>query len=336
MTKKARIVAGSVAALILIGAIVALSITFPLIKMAINQNKYDLTPFSTESPGDRIYFLNTGSADAILIESDGKFALVDGAEDSDNPRGFEGLVYEGTEEYVLDCIKTIAGDENGQVTLEFVLGTHAHSDHYGGLNEVILDDSITVKQVFVKAYDESLINSFEVTNWDNLQVYEGVVHACQRKNVPLVNDLPKESFQLGNFDVTICNTEAPASDGLVGENENSLGVLLEKGSQRAFLAGDITTGGGDEDRLADEIGDVDLLKIGHHGYEGSTSKNFASKLDPEVAILTNSIHGMHKPPLRALNKVNAAIYATKENSGIAAEFADGKIVLYNNIDAILT
>ena len=52
--------------------------------------------------GDRIYFLNTGGADAILIESEGKFALVDGAEDSDNPRGFEDLAFDGTEDYVVD------------------------------------------------------------------------------------------------------------------------------------------------------------------------------------------------------------------------------------------
>ena len=46
---------------------------------------------------------------------------------------------------VVDAVRKIAGDENGKAVLEFVLGTHSHSDHIGGLDTVILDENITVK-----------------------------------------------------------------------------------------------------------------------------------------------------------------------------------------------
>ena len=51
---------------------------------------------------DKIHFLDTGSSDAILLESDGKFALVDAGEDADNPRGFEDLDLKGYEDKVVD------------------------------------------------------------------------------------------------------------------------------------------------------------------------------------------------------------------------------------------
>lgn len=73
--------------------------------------------------GDMIHFLNTASSDAILIESDGKFALIDAGEDNDNPRGFEGLELEGFEEEVLAYLKENAAVESGKVNLDFVLGT---------------------------------------------------------------------------------------------------------------------------------------------------------------------------------------------------------------------
>lgn len=96
-------------------ALIAVLIYFmPEIKMNINAGRYALTDADLSVRADRIYFLNTGGADAILIESNGKFALVDAAEDSDNPRGFEELVYEGTEGYVVECVKKIAGNEEGK------------------------------------------------------------------------------------------------------------------------------------------------------------------------------------------------------------------------------
>lgn len=336
MSKKVKIIIASIVTVLLIGAIIAVTITYPLIKMQINAKEHQFQSFQMSSKtGDRLYFLNTGSADAILIESDGKFALVDGAEDSDNPRNFPGLVYEGTEKQVVNAIKRIAGDENGKAVLEFVLGTHAHSDHLGGLDTVISDDNITTKQVFVKSYDESKINEHEVTEWDNIQVYQQLIKSCEEKNVTVTNDIPKDSFKFGNFNITFHNIEDADVDTPIGENENSLGVLVEKDGVKAFLAGDINNHDGDETRLANELGEVDLLKVGHHGYEGSTSENFAVKLNADIAILTNTIHGMHKPVLRALNKADTSIYATKENAGIVAEFNSNELKLYNNIDGVI-
>ena len=95
------------------------------------QNKIEITPaqFSSDGTADRIHFLNTYNSDAILIESNGKFALIDSGEGDRNPR--RKLSYNGSEEAVIKYLKKAAGDVEGKVTLEFALGTHNHYDHVG-------------------------------------------------------------------------------------------------------------------------------------------------------------------------------------------------------------
>ena len=60
--------------------------------------------FAQQQGADRIHFLNTGSSDAILIESNGHFALVDAGEDSDYPQDRPNLAYTGYEQVVLQYL----------------------------------------------------------------------------------------------------------------------------------------------------------------------------------------------------------------------------------------
>ena len=300
-----------------------------------NLQGFTLYPAEKADSADRIYFLNTGSSDAILIESDGKYALVDAAEDSDNPRGFPDLEFDGMEEYVVNAVKKIAGDKNEKVTLEFVLGTHSHSDHIGGFDTLILDKDITVKTAYLKEYDESKISDFEVEEWDNKEVYQQMLDACNKRGVPAVHNISEEPFAFGNFTLKFCNTQDKKPENKVGENENAVGLLIEKGESRAFLAADINNYDGDEDRLALEIGKVNLLKVGHHGYDGSTTKGFVKALTPEVAVVTNREGGISRKPLSNLNSVGAKVLETGAFGGIIAEFTDDGIKYYRNLDSIL-
>lgn len=335
MTLKRKILIGVIA--ILIVAATALLVYFmPNISKSLNERKYSLETVDLSAHGDRIYFLNTGGADAILIESDGKFALVDAAEDSDNPRGFPELVYDGTEDYVVDAVRKIAGDENGKAVLEFVLGTHSHSDHIGGFDTLILDENITVKTAYIKKYDSSKIRQYEIDAWDNQEVFDQMISACEKKNVHVIHDISEEPFTFGNFTMKFCNTNETEMAEPVGENENAVGLLIEKNGLRAFLSADINNLDGDEDRLAKELGKVNLLKVGHHGYNGSTTLDFVKALNPEIAVVTNKKGNMSRTPLKNLNSVKAAIFETGKFQGVVAEFTDGGIVLYKDIDKNLS
>lgn len=334
MTAKRKIII-SITALLAVVSAALLIVFMPYIQMNNNLKNYTVYPADLSQRGDRIYFLNTGGADAILIESEGKYALIDAAEDSDNPRGFPDLVFDGTEEYVCDAVKKIAGNENGEAVLEFVLGTHSHSDHIGGFDTLILDEKITVKTAYLKEYDESRIRDYEIEKWDNKEVYQQMVDACSERGVPIISDLSEEPFTFGNFTLKFCNTETTYPAEKVGENENAIGLLIEKGSLRAFLAADINNLDGDEDRLAIEIGKVNLLKVGHHGYKESSTPDFLEALSPEYAIVTNNENKIDIGVLGNLNKIKAGVFETGAFNGIIAEFGNDGIKLYGELDSAL-
>ncbi|MGN0469018.1 MAG: ComEC/Rec2 family competence protein [Acutalibacteraceae bacterium] len=283
--------------------------------------------------GDYIHFLSTGSSDAILIESAGKFALVDAGEDNDNPRGFDFLELPGYEDEVVAYLKKNAADESGKVKLDFVLGTHSHSDHIGGFDTVISDSDIEVGRAYLKEYDSSKILDHEVEDWDNQEVYDQMVNALKAKNVPIISQPDGTPFKLGNFTITLFNTVDEKTEEKVGENDQSFGVLVEKNGTRVFLAGDIDNLSGDEDRLASEIGDIDLLKVGHHGYFGSTTSNWVKTLSPEYCVFTNNAGGPDPRILWRIERIaNSTLLITGKENGIITDIGEnGNIQFYNSI-----
>lgn len=298
------------------------------------QNNYIVEDFNknTHNSGDLIHFLNTGSSDAILIESQGHFALIDAAEDSDNPRGFADLELIGYEQEVLSYIKKVAGDAEGIVRLDFILGTHAHSDHIGGFDTIILDEDIIIDKAYLKEYRADIIREYEREKWDNQEVYDQMVDALTARGIPIVSDIPSDSFMLGNFTIQIYNGDYIQNRTNIGENENSMGVLVSKGDKKAFLAGDINNYLDTEVKIGEAIGKIDLLKVGHHGYSHSTTAEFLRHTQPNIAILTNDIKRADRKILSRLVYVSkSSIYDTYSNDGIIAEFTNDSIKLYNNI-----
>lgn len=279
---------------------------------------------------DKIHFLPVGGGDAILIESNEKFALVDGAEDSNNPTGKPSLQLKGYENEVLDYIKKVAGDSKGNVTLEFIVGTHAHSDHLGGLDSVVLDKQITVKKAYLKVYDNNKMLDYE-TKYDNQDVYDELVSALEKEKLPdgtyaeIISNISDKPFQFEDLTLQFFNTEYNTTNIKTGENENSLGLKISKGEQSVFLSGDINNyinNGipGVEDKIAEKVGQVDVLKLGHHGYSGSSSTKFLNTLKPKYSILTNWEHGLIHDTAKDLESINSKVYSTMTNNGIVITF----------------
>ena len=296
------------------------------------EDDFSFTAYDGSKGGDRIHFLNVGNSDAILLESEGKFALVDCGEDTDNPRGFKSLDLPGYEDYVVDYLNDYCADENGQIYFEFIIGTHAHSDHLGGFDTVLSQDNVHLERAYLKRYYEDRIKASEVNGWDNKEVYEQTLAAVEAQGAELIQDLENVSFSFGNFKITLFNGQEADPDDKVGENENSLGILVEKDGYRVFLAGDLNNFDGDEKRLAPEIGKVDVLKLGHHGYLGSSTLSYIRTLDPDMAIQTNN-----KPANLSVQIVvtminMTPIYQTAQHNGIILDITDvADVKLYDNV-----
>lgn len=281
---------------------------------------------------DRIHFLDTGPSDAILLESDGKFALVDAGEDTDNPRGFADLNLPGYEDKVVEYLKRVATGADGKVTLEFVVGTHAHSDHLGGFDTVISDPDIVVKEAYLKEYDATRISTDEVEDWDNTEVYEQMLAACDARGVRVISDLANREIRLGKFNITIYNGAVADYGERVGENDNSLALLITDGRYKALLMGDVNFNHGVEKNIGRAVGKVDLLKVGHHGNLWSTGTSFLSATKPDTAIFTNVENGAaFSVKFRLAMTAGSAMFSTGGFGGIIAAMEKDGIKLYSDI-----
>lgn len=287
-------------------------------------------PFTTGTDIDRIHFLNTGHSDAIILESQGHFALIDAAEDSDYPPDKPNLKLPGYEQQVLAYIKKHVRSAAGEIVFDFVLGTHAHSDHLGGFDTIINDKDVIVKKAFLKKYCPEVINKYERTRWDNQEVYDQMIAALEARDVPVTDQFPDDGVMFGNFKLDFFNTEYDTSGKLVGENDNSVVIRVTKGACTALLTGDLDNLSGDEMRVARQVGHVDLLKLGHHGNLGSTTWGFVHALRPRYAVATNRLGRVYPNIKLSLALHRCPLEGTADHGGIIATFTDGGEILFTD------
>lgn len=278
-----------------------------------------------------IHFLNTGNSDCIILESNGNFAMIDAAEDTDYPPDKPHLKLKGYEDEVCSYLLKNCADENGIVTLEFILGTHCHSDHIGGFDTVINHPNIIVKKAFLKPYYEKNIFIMERKRWDNKEVYLQMKNALDENHITIVEDFDNLKIKLCEFDITFFNGSYKKPKMKFGENVNSVVTLVERNGLKALLAGDMNYKNGGEKLIADKVGKVDLLKVGHHGYVGSTSFDFIKKLKPEYAIICNSSSRVYPDVRFKLKHISKSkVYCTVDCDGVKAVFKE-KIYISGNI-----
>lgn len=329
---KEKILLCTAAFFILLSAAVIIMMSSYGIVTGVAQSKHKILPIS-EMPidgSDKLHFLSTQIGDCILIESQGRFALVDAAEDTKYPPEKPNINLTGFEQKVIDYLTKVCGDEQGNIKLDFVVGTHAHSDHIGGFDELILNEKVMVERAYLKRYDEKYIKQMEIDEWDNKIVYDDMIEACRVRGVELVQDLSDEPFSFGSYTVKLMNTELPTETNL-GENENSLAVYLERGDKKILLMGDVNYHDGDEQRIAKEVGKIDLLKVGHHGFGFSTGTVFLSHTKPDIAVITNALKNVTPTVrLRLALTSRSAVFGTVDRGGIIAVIGDD-IKLYSGI-----
>lgn len=329
--KLARVIATWIVTSVMLSVFVLDIIVVSLGNKHVNETPISIETFRYENGDDRIHFLNTANSDCIILESNGKFALIDSGEGNENPR--RKTEYKGYRDEVISYIKKIASDKTGYVNFEFVLGTHIHYDHAGNFEAIFKDTKISAKKAYFKKFNEKVATEMETGAWDNKATYEKIINILKSRSIPVISDLPDNEFKFGDFTIRFINTVTPEELYGKGENASSVGVIIKKGEKTAFLAADFTNDSGLEKIYAEDIGDVDLLKIGHHGYYGSSSMSFLKVLKPEIAIVTNHLGKIYPNVKWNLTMVaKAPTFSTAHRNGIIATFTDkNEIILTQDI-----
>ena len=254
-----------------------------------------------DTSSNRIHFINTkgvSGSDAIILESNGHYALIDMGEDYDFPdgedprypnrMGISNLNSQVLEDRLFRHLNHI-----GVKKFDFILGTHVHSDHIGSADEVL--KRYPVDRFYLKRYSDERITS-KWRLWDNLFNYDNAVKTALDRGVTLVQDITeKEShFTLGDMDIQLYNYKNEYdSDGklkrVYDDNSNSIVAVVTVAGKKIYIGGDLDNAEGAEDKLGPVIGKVDMMKWNHH-YDAKISNTipFLDYLSPSMVVHTSA------------------------------------------------
>lgn len=250
---------------------------------------------STES-GLTVHFLDVQHADSILLACGGEYALVDAA-------------YPETGDRIVAYLQ-----EQGVKELDLVVGTHPHGDHIGGLPKVL--NTFPTETVWTSQlpYTNDYVSDF--------------TKAVTRNGADFVQPRPGDSFQLGDATIDVIG---PLN--LLYEDANDLSLVLRVtyGDTRFLLTGDMEEVA--ERELVEAGVDLkaDVLKVGHHGSNSSTSYRFLRAVAPTYGVISlaafNEYGHPHRDPMSRLMDADVTIYRTDKMYDIVA-FSDGQTVTF--------
>lgn len=242
-----------------------------------------------------VRYIDVGQADCELISfPDGRHMLIDaGATDS--------------EKTLPPYLKSL-----GIEKLDYVIGTHPHEDHIGGLDAVI--ESFEIGQIYMPKATTTT------------KTYKDVLTAVKNKGLS-INTAKAGKVIIDEPDIR-AELLAPISDKYDDLNNYSAILKLQFGNTSFLFTGDAEKLS--ENEMLDSAGAeklrCDVLKAGHHGSSTSTSEKFLKAVSPSYAVIScgtgNDYGHPHKETISLLDKYGIKTHRTDLNGTITA-ISDG-------------
>lgn len=231
--------------------------------------------------------IDVGQADAILLEKDGVELLVDA-----------GISMKDSSESKTNLINYLDDRE-----IEYLLVTHQDYDHIGNAEYVLANYNVS------KFYDNGHTHTSKT--YENLMLY-------------VENSVDYEVLRTGDkldiwedVVVTVVSPKRLTSD----VNEDSIVLLIDYDDIEILLTGD--AGESVEPNVAKLVGDVDILKVGHHGSDSASSDDFLKIIKPEISIISvgegNSYGHPTESVLTRLSAVGSEIYRTDVDGTVVVD-----------------
>lgn len=235
-----------------------------------------------------VEFIDVGQGDCIFISSNNHHMLIDGGNNADGKKITKYL------------------EEKGVKELDYVVSTHPHEDHIGGLDNIL--KAIPTKKVIMP----DLVTT--------TKTFEEVIAVIEEQEISLVIPEIGTKYYLGDSIIEVIYLDDNEEDF----NESSIVLKLTYKEVSFLFTGDSTTES--EKYYLDKDIDVDVLKVAHHGSKYSTSNELLDKVTPEFAIISlatdNDYYYPHIATINRLKDHGAKIYQTNELGTIIVE-SDG-------------
>lgn len=242
-----------------------------------------------------VYYLDVDQADSIFIQL---------------PNEENMLIDAGTKdsgEVIVSALESL-----GVSTINYLVATHPHADHIGGMQEVVENFGI-----------ESIYMPQAATD---TKTFENLLLAIKEKGNTITT--AKAGVEILSNENLSAVFVAPNSDKYDDLNNYSAVIKLTFGETSFVFTGDAEKLAEDEIRANIKC---DVLKVGHHGSNTSTSKNFLKKTEPTYAVIScgvdNSYGHPHKEVMERLENAGIEIYRT-DVSGTIEAVSDGNEITF--------
>lgn len=210
-----------------------------------------------------VHFMDIGQSDCILIKGEKNYLI-----DTGLPR---------TQDKVIHYL-----DSKDIDNIEDIVITHYHDDHYGGLEKIL--SSKKVKRVILPKHQQ------------NYRDY--IFSYLKDKNTKI--DYIDSSYSINEKDINL-KVILPEKEDLDIENNNGIVMCGTIDSLKyAFMAD------AEKEREKDilknkEISDCDIMKVGHHGLDTSSTEELVRAINPRVAVVT--CDGDESPSESVINRI---------------------------------
>ena len=251
----------------------------------------DEASISTFSSGTlRVNYIDVGQGDSIFIQlPNNKTMLIDAGEayKSDN---------------VINYLNNL-----GITKIDYVIGTHPHTDHIGGLENVI--NTFDIGSIYMPRASSTS------------KTYEDLLTTISSKGLKVKT--AKSGVVVLDEDNLKLEFIAPNSDSYSELNNYSAVLKLTYLDNTFLFMGDAETLS--EDEITNEI-KADVIKVGHHGSDSSSSLEFVKKVSPEYAIIMVGVGNSYNHPYQSIidryESVGAKVLRTDLDGNIVCD-SDG-------------
>lgn len=248
------------------------------------QESPDINTNVVEGQDVVVKFFDVGQADSILVQSAGVNMLIDaGTNNMGNT--------------VVQNLKDL-----GITKIDYLVGTHPHEDHIGGMDDVI--NNFEIGTIYMPKVQT------------NTKTFEDVLDAISNKGLTITTPEVGYVFEVGN---TKCEVMC-AGTGTTEENSNlnlsSIVIRMVYGEESFLFMGDAE----EKNESSRQWSRTTVLKVGHHGSDTSSSESFLNQVKPEISVISVGINNTYGHPkkttLDKLNALGTSIYRTDQNGTI--------------------
>ncbi len=231
-----------------------------------------------------LHFIDVGQGDAALLLCNGHAMLIDGGTSQNSSRIYTYLTKRGIK------------------TLDYIVATHPHDDHVGGLAGALN-----------AAKAERALSSVE--NADG-RAFQSFLKYLSQQGVSVEVPQPGDTFDLGTAHITVLGPLRESAN----VNDTSLVLRIAFGDFHALLTGDAEFSEENDILASDAELQCDLLKVGHHGGGDATSEAWLSAVQPKTAVISCGKDNEYGHPaqqtLDRLSAVGAEILRTDQRGDI--------------------